>query len=271
MPTLRPVSSVHHAEKHWLRYSSYQFAAADSVAPLTIQELPKAVMAMPIGFIKVEEGFIPVAIQGLSAGKNLWVSMDGRWVGGYIPACYRSYPFQLVPTPDQRMLLCVDEDSGLIVEASTETGERFHETDGQLSDALKSVLDFLSELAKNREVTAKLCEQLQAHNVIQPWPVKVQDGQAERTLSGLFRIDEAALRELPGEALQALMLSGALLMAYCQLMSMHHMPLLGRLVQAHAEAAVMLESAKAKATAPSKTLDLEFLNQSDTISFGGLD
>lgn len=268
MPALHPVSSVRHAEKRWQRYTSYAFAAADAVAPLTIQELPKVAMGSPIAFIEAEAGFMPVAIQGLATGKNLWVTFDGRWVGGYIPACYRSYPFQLAPTPDGQLLLCVDEDSELLVEAASGLGERFHEDDGQLSSALKSVLDFLGQVAGNRELTLALCAQLKTHNVIQPWPIKVQNGETERNLAGLFRIDEAALQQLSGDALQVLARSGALTMAYCQLLSMQHMPVLGQLAEAHAKAAEM--AAAASAPVASKTLDLEFLNQSDTISFGGL-
>lgn len=268
MPALHPVSSVRHAEKRWQRYTSYKFAAADAVAPLTIQELPKAAISLPIGFLQIDTGFIPVAVQGLGTGKNLWITLDGRWVGGYIPACYRSYPFQLAPTSDGQLLLCVDEDSELIVEASTGVGESFHGDDGQLSSALKSVLDFLGKVAGNRELTLKICAQLQAHELIQPWVLNVQSGDQKRNLTGLFRIDEGALQKLSGEALQELMLSGALLMAYCQLLSMQHMPVLGQLAEAHAKAAEM--AAAASAPVASKTLDLEFLNQSDTISFGGL-
>jgi hypothetical protein len=47
------VSKGRHADKRWQRQSSYHFAAHDAIAPLAVQELPQAMMAMPIGFIEL--------------------------------------------------------------------------------------------------------------------------------------------------------------------------------------------------------------------------
>src|SRR5690554_4574124 len=98
MPDLQVVSKERHAQKRWKRYSSYAFAAGDSVAPLVIQEIPKACIALPIGFIESEDGYFPVAVQGLTPDSNLLVAPDGRWLTSYVPAAYRSYPFRMANT-----------------------------------------------------------------------------------------------------------------------------------------------------------------------------
>jgi len=98
--------------------------------------------------------------------------------------------------------------------------------------------------------------------------VTLKTGTGEQQIAGLFRTDEAALNQLPGEALLEVRQAGALPLAYCQLLSMQHLPLLGGLIEAHAKAAA--QALVAQRIAPDGNLDLEFLNQNGTISFAGL-
>jgi len=75
----------------------------------------------------------------------------------------------------------------------------------------------------------------------------------ERRVHGLHSIAEAKLKALGAEALHRLHQAGALPLIYCQLLSMQHLPLLGKLAQAHAKAKAQ---AQAQANAP---LDFEQL------------
>src|SRR5690606_25788129 len=261
MAKLQVVSKELHAGKRWQRYASYSFATGDSVAALVAQELPRACMTLPIGFISVNDGYVPVAVQGLAAGKNLLVAPDGRWLGGYVPAAYRGYPFALANTDNgQQQVLCIIEDSGLI---SDDTGEAFFGEDEKPTQAVTDVLNFLGQIAANRVATKQACAVLQKHNLIQPWPIKVQAEGGEQNVQGLFRIDEAAMNQLDPEPLAELQKSGALPMAFCQLLSMQHLAKLGKLAQQHAAAEAALQPAGGD-------LDLEFLNDGGTINFGGL-
>ena len=82
-------------------------------------------------------------------------------------------------------------------------------------------------------------------------------------IEGLFKIDEAALNQLPGVALADLMLAGAMPLAYCQMLSTQHLRKLGELAQ--------LRASRLNAQAPlptvGKDLDLSFLTAGDTLSF----
>jgi len=89
MAELTVISREQHADKRWKRYTSYSFAAGDAVVALVAQELPRACLSLPLGFVKTEAGFQVVAVQGLQPGRNLWVAPDGRWLGCYVPADYR--------------------------------------------------------------------------------------------------------------------------------------------------------------------------------------
>lgn len=262
MPKIQVISREHHASRRWQRYADYHFAAQDAVAPLVVQELPRAAMMLSIAFVESDGGFLPVAVQGLKAGHNLFVAADGRWLSAYVPAAYRGYPFRLAATEDGKQVLCVDEDSGLVTDGPE--GEPFFNEDGTPAKAVADALDFLIKVQANREATARICALLQRHSLIQPWPIKVQAPEGEQNIEGLHRIDEAALNALPAEAFIELRDAGALPAVYCQLLSMQHLQLLGRLAEAHANAAQSLP-----ATA-SGDLNLDFMNQGGTITFGNL-
>ncbi|SFC17997.1 SapC protein [Polaromonas sp. OV174] len=261
MPNFQVISRERHANQRWQRYTSYAFAAHEAVIPLAAAELPKATMSLPLAFTEQDGAFIPVAVLGLQAGSNLWVGADGRWAGSYIPAAFRSLPFRLAQTEEGQQVLCVDEESGLVTGGPA--GERFFNDDGQPAQATLDVLNFLTQTGQGRAAAALACAALAQHKLIRPWPITVKTDAGEQRIEGLFQIDEAALNQLTGEALQALARAGALAVAYCQLLAMQHLPLLGQLAQARAKAV-------APAPLPAGDLDLEFLNRSGTISFGNL-
>jgi len=267
MPTYQALTPSTHRGKRWKRYTDYRFAAADTLAPLVVQELAKACMSIPIAFVKAGESFLPVALQGLENGKNLFVAPDGRWLGAYVPAQYRSYPFALANAENGQHVLCIDESSPLINDSE---GEAFFDTEGKPTQAVQAVLDFLAQVNANREATRRICLALQQQALIQPWPIKLQGAGGEQSLEGLYRIDEAALNQLPAEALAKLRDEAGLTVAYCQLLSMQHLQTLGQLAQAHDQAKAKAQAANKLPTNASGELDLEFLKSSGTISFGQL-
>lgn len=266
MPQYQALSKNIHAGKHFKRYSSYQFASHQSIVPLVQQELAKASMSLAIGFVQHGEGFMPVAVQGLLPGKNLLVAPDGRWLGEYTPAAYRGHPFALLPNELGQWVLCVDTDSGLL---SDTEGEALFDVEGEPTQTVKEVISFLEQIAHNRQVTLAICKVLAEHQLIQPWPIKVQMPEGEKAVTGLFRIDEAALSQIDASALKALQHAGALQMAYIQLLSMQHLGKLAEWAKLHAQH----EQSHAKTALPVNSkgeLDLEFLNQSGTLSFASL-
>ena len=263
-----PISHSEFAQKRFKRHDSYAFAAKDAMVPLVVRELPRAAMMMPIGFAKLDETFVPVAVQGLRPGKNLFVAPNGRWVGRYLPAVYRSYPFVLANASDGKQVLCFDTESGLL---SDSEGEPFF--DGETpSKAVQDVLDFLNQVTSSRQLTQRMCGVLQAHQLIQPWPIQInqppRSGEPPqgRHIDGLFRIDEVALNKLDATALHNIHQSGALPLVYCQLLSMRHLPAFGKLITAHHEVEQHLALPKTE----TGEIDLTFLADDTTISFEDL-
>lgn len=257
MAQLTVISHEKHAGKRWKRYSSYDFAAQDALAPVVAQEVSRACLCLPLGFMKTEDAYHLVAIQGLKPGVNLLVNQEGNWVGGYVPAAYRAYPFVLANTEDRRRVLCVVTDNDLINDSE---GEPFFDEEGEPSSAVKSALKFLEQVWVNTQITNQLCDTLAEHGLIKPWNVHIKSAKGDQKLEGLYCIDEAALNALPAEGLGAVRDAGAMPLAYCQLLSMQHLHLLARFA-GHREAV------EAMVEPESGELNLEFLSESENIRF----
>jgi len=254
---LLAVNPENFASQRWLKPDNYAFAVQDAVAPLVVQELPKALLHLPVGFIPRNGAFALVAIQGLQQGRNWCVDPDGRWLSGYVPAVYRSCPFSVQETGDGSQVLCFDVDCGLLTQTG---GEPFYEADGQLAQSVREIVGFLQEVVRNRASTERICAILQRHQLIQPWPIKIQTDTGEHCIDGLYQVDEAALNTLAPEAFQELRAAGALPMAYCQLLSIQHLPKLAELAKAQ-------QLALAATPAELKLGDL--LSDNGTLDFSG--
>lgn len=226
MPKLTAVSPGQFANKAWKRSTSLAFAAEFNMQPVVAAELVHLVATMPLGFAQTGKSFQLVAITSLQPNTNLYVaSDDGRWLGSYVPALLRGYPFSLIKLQDrEESILCIDEDSGLVVEAGQ--GEPFFDESGASSQPVKNVLEFLAQVERSRVVTQVAVDALQTAGLIQPWRINIQNGEQAVAVEGVFCIDEAALNGLPDGDYIALRKTGALPVAYAQLLSMNQLSLL---------------------------------------------
>jgi len=260
-----PISKSAFGGKRFKRQSSYMFAAKDTVTPLVTKELARVATLMPIAFTRIQDVLVPVALVGLSPGTNLFVTPDGRWIGRYIPLVYRSYPFVLAQGPEDKRILCFDEDSGLLSESE---GEPFFQENGEPTQAVNETLEFLSQLAANRQSIQRLCALLDKQALIEPWPIKLKDQEdsPERPLDGLYRVNESAFNQLDEKALYLLHRTGAFPLIYCQLISMQHLPVLGEMAAARRRAEQDAALPKNKAG----EIDLSFLADDTSISFENL-
>ena len=265
MRNFQAITFERHGNLRWQRPPNYAFAAHETVVPLVASELPKAIMSLPIAFIEQAAGYAPAAVLSLLPDNDLFVGKNGHWAGDYIPSAFRAYPVRLLNTDDGQQALCNDEGNGRVGDGPE--GETFFADDGQPTQALLDILNFLTQSEQSRLATAAACAVLQKHSLICPWPITLKGRTNDHQIAGLFRIDEAALNLLPEEAMLEVRDAGALPIAYCQLLSMQHLPLLGQLIDAHAKAE---QAQSVQQLAPGGDLDLEFFNKGGTISFAGV-
>jgi len=265
MTDYHAITRERHGHQHWLKPSGHRFAGGDALCLLVAQELPKAMLCLPIGFIVEGEQFLPVAVQGLTRGQNLLVAADGRWLTSYIPAHYRGYPFLMAPTEQGEQVLCIDEASGLLCDSG---GEPFFNEDGTPAKSVLEILAFFNQIEANRQLTRRICAVLQQHGLIQPWLITVHGEQGEQQVEGLFRIDESVLNALTAESLSEVRTVGGLTVAYCQLLSMQHLSTLGTLAHARAHAEAEKARLAQASLFQSGELHLGFMSDSGTFSFG---
>lgn len=225
MARLTAVSRERHADRRWQQYRTYDFARGFSLCALVLAEIEEVALALPYGFIQRQDVLAPVAILGRAAGECLYIGAQGNWVGGYVPAILRGYPFRLLKTDDGRLVLHIDEGSGVVVNSQAE-GEPFFEHD-RPSPALQEVQTFLETLEASRQQTARACALLQELGLVMDWPSEDDTGgQAlahPAPIPGLLRIDTAALDRLDGEALARLQRCGGLRLAFYQTLSERHL------------------------------------------------
>lgn len=207
----------------WKRYTNYRFAASDSVCSLVIDESPRAMLCQPLAFVCQQGSFTLVSVQGLGRSDNLLVDSSGAWRTGYVPARYRAYPFFLSNAMEGPLTLCVDEGSGLLI-SEDKSAELFFNSDGSVSHSLTQVLDFLKQIESSRLNTVRACGALSELELFEVWPIALAKNTEHLRIDGFYRINEKALSRLPGGALEKLRDVGALSLAYCQLLSMQHLP-----------------------------------------------
>ena len=134
------------------------------------------------------------------------------------------------------MVLCVDEESNLVVDGSS-AGEEFFDAQGNPAPVLKPAFDAAMALERNRKSTELAVEALAQAGVIRPWEIKVKSAEGERPIGGLHRVDEAALHTLPDETFLNLRKTSALPIAYTQMQSMMQLGILEHLARVRTQAA----------------------------------
>lgn len=256
MANIEAITPQQHSKKFWRQNDNLKFARQDSYCQVVLAELPQAIMSLPVCFVMAEDRFQLVMLQGLQAASNLATDESGAWRFGYVPALYRAYPFLLANGADNDKILCINTDSGLVTDDAND--QAFFEKDGAPTQRISDTLDFLSKLFINRLATENACNLLQEHELIEPWPMTIHDGDEDQIINGLFRIREPALATLTPEVLAQLRDAGALSLAYAQLFSMQRV---GRLE------AEMQRGAEVK---PAASIDFDFMQDNGSISFGDL-
>ncbi len=212
-------------------------ALTQTAVPVVAEELPQLMPTMALAFVPSsvnKSEFELVALQSLQAGLNVYVHTDGRWIGGYQPAWYRAHPFKLLlDETGKRKVVCVDEEAASFQPQADEGATRLFDDQGELTQRAKDTITFLEKLDKATSLTQILVNQLHKADVIAPWQITVRNPESEKgqQVSGLYHIDEKALKALAPELLSELVKTGALSVAYSQLLSEHRLKGLERLYQ----------------------------------------
>jgi hypothetical protein len=226
---LTPVSKDVMGKKCFVPLASYAFAAGESVVPVGLSEFMHLFRHYPIVFAARGNDYIPMALFGLDAATNVWVDAMGRWLGGYIPAVCRTYPFVLAraDTGDENALVvCIDQKA----DALSDDGETtLFDEKGEPSQFLRTIMYRLEENNKQQVMAAWLGAELKKDDLFQECRLQIgQKNEQPITLQGMYRIDEVRLNRLEEERFVFYKNKGFLPAIYAHFFSLHLFEALAR-------------------------------------------
>jgi SapC len=214
----RPLNSEVDRGRSLLLALDHSFARGTNSLVLNGGEFSQAMRFYPIVF-NLAEPVSAVAVVGLVDNENLFIGADGRWAAdAYVPAYVRRYPFIVMEQPgSSELIICFDEDSGLVIESA----ERPLFDGGQPTKLLQDAIAFCREFHVQYAATAAFVRALAAQGLLVRNEARFVLGSGKQmTLRGFDVVDEAKFNALSDEVFLDWRRRGWLHLVYCHLMSM---------------------------------------------------
>lgn len=232
-----PVTSDKHRDLSVKAGGDFGFSRLVNSVPLTAVEFRRATREYAVVFAGEGDAIIPVAILGAEAERNAFVKDDGSWDGKYIPAYVRRYPFVFASSDDgKNFTLCLDDSFSGCNTAGR--GERLFDADGERTQYLETVLNFLKDYQVQFQRTRSFCNRLKELDILEPMQATFTlPGGERRNLTGFMAVNRTKLKALDDEVLGKMAKSDELELIYLHLQSMQNF-------------AAMLERIGAKPEAP---------------------
>ncbi|MGE4240591.1 SapC family protein [Ramlibacter sp.] len=203
---------------------SFAFAAKANSLYVAGVEFNEACKEYAIVFTRSGSRILPVVMLGLRARENLYVDDAGAWLGRYIPAFVRRYPFVLAELPGQSLGVCIDEGfKGL----NDKEGEALFDEKGANTPFLQNALDFLQQYQREYLRTENFCQRLEQSGLLTEMNARADltDGRTF-TVGSLLVVDEKKLLALPDATALSLFRSGELHLISMHLASLSNMRVL---------------------------------------------
>ena len=218
---LEPLDRARHAGLCYRPAADYRYAGKAVAAPLTLSEVVLASRDCPVVFSEGDE-ITPLALLGLEKDQNACVDAEGRWIGGYVPAHIRRYPFMLrrTDTPGRHVLL-IDRDAPQLVENDDAAEPLF--VDGEIPDAgvIARARAFLARYEEEMRQTRALLAPLAEAGLLLSRRLTVEKDGSERVIARGFRmVDTEALGSLDPRTAGAWLRSGLLGQVFAHLHSL---------------------------------------------------
>ena len=216
---VRPLNKNRHGDWSVKPTTGYGFARNTNSCFLMTVEFPKAAREFPIVFVKQEDDVFAAAVMGFRNDENLFVAENGEWIGHYVPAYIRRYPF--IPSSDVggEMTVCIDENfSGFSHDG---IGEPLFNEDGVPGEILESSMAFLRDFQGQSQLTLEFCKEIEKLDILEPMGVRVDLNSGDSfALNNFMVVNRDRLANLDPEKVQSLMKSGGLEVIYAHLASM---------------------------------------------------
>ena len=203
-----------------------EFVRTGNAVPVSLTEFQPAAHDYPIVFTTGDGGksFAAVAVLGMKAGENLFVSGEGWARGSYLPAYARRYPFcmarvNLNKVEQKDRLICVEK-----ARLDEEHGEALFDAQGQPGEKWKGLERLLSEYEADLERMREMCSILGDYGLFEPFTMQAtlakERGGGALQITGMHRVAENRLENLNANQIKNLMRKGILARVYLHLASL---------------------------------------------------
>lgn len=195
------------------------FAAETHLVPLAGLEFFQAARHYPIVFIGQDEQLMPIALLGLVEGLNSYLDESNQWQANtYVPAFVRRYPFVLAQDDVDNFTVCFDQT---YPGCNTDEGRELFNTEGENTDYLNEMIQFLQNFTQEMERTRDLVKTLNELELLTPRTLQLTHASGENFILRDFQaVDEARFNELNDEQVLSLHKKGFLGWIYAHLMSL---------------------------------------------------
>ena len=194
-----------------------------TAVPLSFTEFSVACRDLPIAFVSGDGSgpYVPMAVLGLENQQNLFVTRDNAWEENiYLPAYVRRYPFCMTRvTVDGKeqaeRVACVEK------RAISDKGEALFDNKGEplpsWQERQKLLFEYETDLARSEE----MCRSLAQLELLEPFTMQAVPNQGTPlSMTGMYRVAEQKMADLPGDKLKELAQSGILSRVYSHLISL---------------------------------------------------
>jgi hypothetical protein len=197
-----------------------RYGDAQRFVPVIVGEFPHLAVHYPILLTKDSEtgGFFIGAMLGFDEGENLF--LDARGMESYRPLNLQRGPFFTAGGD-----IAIDLDHPRVGEG----GRALFTESGEPSAYLQSIMALFRDLNRGLEQTRLFVEKLTSLKLIEPVDIAVAfDDGDRRTLTGLYTVNQEALRRLDDAVALELFRNGYLQLIHLMLASLKQVPVLAQ-------------------------------------------
>lgn len=220
-----PLSRERHANWFVDMAQGYGFTADTNSIYVAGTEFPMTSREYPIVFaMDSNKNLVPVALLGLRQNQNLMIADDGSWLGSYVPAYIRRYPFILANADAQAnsFAVCIDESYSGFNTAGE--GDRLINDDGEHGEILANSVKFLEEFHKHSEVTTTFCQTIAEAGLVESMQANFSmKSGSSFSLAGLHCVPRNKIKALSAEQLKLFVDRDYLDLLYLHIYSLSNM------------------------------------------------
>jgi len=230
---LELVSKTKHAG-FGFKLDSTDFLKNWGTIPLVSSELSKVLHWGVVCFKKQAAGGYQLSLlSGVVPNRNLFVHPKNNKIGlPYLPAAVRAYPFKMVNNNQQTMLAVVGSEKGFCHYPE----DAVLNESGELTEKGQNLISFLSVLEQKYKADQAWISSLAEFNLLKPFTIsqKLESGEEQILREDVYIMDQDAFSKLDDSDLAGLVKSGAMRLAYLQMLSMDNWSAFNRYVEYYA-------------------------------------